>query len=252
MKMFIAISLCCASEMMVHAAQQVITPNNLSSVEGNSSLNDFLNVQSFRMQMVISASEFSSLSSAPGVSNILSTIWFRIDGASTDGTLTGFGGSSVTLSITPRGPDNLSPVFAENVGANPVTVFNGGLQFGQGFMPGADPQPFALSVITGGNWFNYSPAQGNLLVDIRGVDGRVLVPGSLDAQSMAGDAVSRVFASSNLASSGLVDTLGLVARFDFVVVPEPSTWMLSTVGFASLFLFRCRRIRQARVCFQTK
>jgi hypothetical protein len=122
MKRIISILLLCMFGAMTHAAQQVAEPNNVANVEGNSSVNDFLTSQSFRMQIVFDASQFGFLSSAPGVTNILSTIWFRIDGASTDGMLSGFRGSSVTLSITSRGADSLSPVFADNVGANSVDM----------------------------------------------------------------------------------------------------------------------------------
>src|SRR5258706_13247874 len=92
MKLFVAILLCCGSGTMAHTAQAVIVPNNLINAEGNSPPNDFLNEQSFRMQMVISASEFSALGSAPDVTNSLSSIWFRIDGASATAPLWGLVG----------------------------------------------------------------------------------------------------------------------------------------------------------------
>jgi hypothetical protein len=222
------------------AAQQVVVPNNLANTEGNSSANDFLTSQSFRMQMVIDASQFSSLSSSPNVTNILSSIWFRIDGASGDGAFSGFSGASITLSVTSRSADNLSPIFAENVGGNPVTVFGGGLQFGQGYIPGASPQPFALSVVAGANRFYYSPTQGNLLVDIVAGGGLVIVPGALDAQFATDDGASRVFANAAGATSGTIDTLGLATRFDFVVVPEPSVVLLIVFGVAAVAVFRRR------------
>jgi hypothetical protein len=178
------------------------------------------------------------------VTNVLSAIYFRIDGASTENALSDFGGSSVTLSITPRGPDNLSPVFADNVGANPITIFNGALVLGAGHIPGAAPQPFALSIFS--HPFNYSPSQGNLLVDIRGRSGQVLFPGALDAQSTSGDSISRVFANSELLTAGTADTLGLAMRFDFVVVPEPTPLRLIILGLAATAVFR-RRLRERLV-----
>jgi hypothetical protein len=42
------------------AAQQIVVPNDLAGVEGNSSASDVLTAQSFRMQMVIESSQFSS------------------------------------------------------------------------------------------------------------------------------------------------------------------------------------------------
>lgn len=234
---------CCVT---AHAAQQIVVPNALDNAEGNSSVNDLLNAQSFRMQMVIEASQFSSLSSAPGMTNFLSSIWFRTDGASTDGALSDWGGSSVTLSITRRGVDGLSPIFAENVGANPVTIFTGALVLGGSHIPGADPQPFGLSVIAGVTPFAYSPAQGNLLVDIIAGSGMVFLPGALDAQSTIGDGISRVFAISELGLSGTADSLGLAMRFDFVVVPEPSSIALTTLGAVMMLLLVITRNRTKR------
>src|SRR5207247_4807945 len=137
-----------------------------------------------------------------------------------------FDGASVSLSTTLRGPDNLSPVFADNVGPDRVTVFTGSLGFGAAYQPGASPQPLAEN-ITLTTPFYYSPSQGNLLVDIRGVSGHVFFTGDLDAESTTGDAVSRVLAFSNLATTGTADTLGLVTGFNITVVPEPTAWLLA-------------------------
>jgi hypothetical protein len=215
---------------------QVVVPNQLANVEGNSSASDVLTASSFRLQMVFAASQFP-LSSAPNVTNSLTRISFRIDGASTFDVLSSFGGASVSLSTTPRGPDNLSPVFAENSGANRVTIYSGAIAIGGAHFPGQSPEPFGngFTAITP---FYYSPAQGNLLIDIRGVGGQVLFPGAMDAQATTGDAVSWVFATSNLATVGTADTLGLVAHFDFVVIPEPNLLLLLLPGLAAAWFLR--------------
>lgn len=219
----------------------VVVPNSNANMEGNSSASDVMVASSFRLQMVFDGSEFAFLSSAPGVTNALSTISFRIDGTSSDNVLSLFDGGSVTLSVTPRGPDDLSPIFADNVGANPMTVFTGALQFGRGYVPGANPQPFAISIIATSPFY-YSPAQGNLLLDIIAGGGHVLFPGSLDAQLATGDGISRVFASSEIAASGTADTLGLVTRFNFVVIPEPSPTALAMLGTGMVLLIIRKRV----------
>ena len=207
----------------------VFVPGGLANAEGNSSLSDFLNTSSFRMQMVFDASQFTGLGSGPGISNSITGIAFRPDGASTYHVLYGFGGASVTLSTTPRGPDSLSPVFADNIGPDAVTIYSGAGSFGGGYVPGASPQPFGQTfpALTP---FYYYPERGNLLVDIRGVDGQVLFPGSLDAQEVMGDSVSRVFAVGNLSSTGVLGTIGLVTRFNVAVIPEPSALLLAGIG----------------------
>lgn len=217
---------------------RIAVPNTLANVEGNSSVNDFLSSSSFRMQIVFDASQFAIPAGASGRINSLS---FRLNGASSDAVQYVFGGGSVTASTTTRTPDGLSPVFADNVGLDAVTIFNGAVAYGAAYQPGQSPQPFAQNIgATTAFW--YMPSQGNLLLDIRGRSGQTLFAGGLDAQSTVGDSISRVFATSELFASGTADSLGLVTRFDFTVVPEPSTWALLIVGI-TVFGFSQRKWR---------
>jgi len=216
-----------------------VVPAGLANVEGNTNVSDFLNSSSFRMQMVFDASQFAGLGGGPGISNSVYGIAFRPDGASTFDVLYGFGGASVTLSTTLKGPDNLSPVFADNVGADAVTIYNGAISFGGGYIPDSNPQPFGQT-IPATTPFYYDPARGNLLVDIRAGSGQVLFPGALDAQFVGSDGVSRVCANTAGATAGTPDTLGLVTRFNIAVIPEPATWLIGIVGLIVLTAFRRR------------
>jgi hypothetical protein len=216
----------------------VVVPNALANVEGNSSMNDVLNSSSFRFQQVFDASQFSFLGTTSFAS--INNIQFRPDGASTFDVLSVFGGSAVQLSTTARSADNLSPVFADNVGANVVTIYTGGVAFGGTSQSGATPQLFGNSIILTTPFF-YSPLQGNLLLDITAGGGQVLFPGSLDAQSTLGDSVSRVFGNSETALSGTADSLGLVARFNLTIIPEPSISALLILGAGMTMLFLRRR-----------
>jgi len=229
--------LLCACAAMAEPVQ-VVVPNNLANAEGNSSMSDFLNSPTFRMQMVFDASQFGALANGAGVTNSLTSISFRLDSASRSAVLYVFDGASVSLSTTLRGPDNLSTVFSDNSGPDRVTVFNGALAFGAAYQPTMNPQPLVEN-ITLTTPFHYSPSQGNLLVDIRGVSGHVLFLGELDAEATTSDSVSRVFAFSNLATTGTADTLGLVTGFNITVVPEPATWLFLALGLL-LFGF-CKR-----------
>lgn len=216
---------------------QIVVPNAQANTEGNSSASDMMTASSFRMQMVFDASQFSALSSGPGVSNSLNQIFFRIDGASTFDVLSVFSGAAIRLSTTTRSPDSLSPVFADNIGGNLTTVYSGGVAFGGAYFAGSSPQPFGNSIILTSPFF-YTPDQGNLLLDITAGSGQVLFPGALDAQSVVGDSISRVFASSAGAAVGVPDTLGLVARFNFTVIPEPASWLIAVTGLIVFILLK--------------
>jgi hypothetical protein len=212
-------------------------PNGNANVEGNSSTSEPFTSSSFRMQMVFDASQFAI---PEGASGRIDGISFRIDGAAGGNVIYSFAGGSITASLTPVGPDGLSPIFANNIGANPVAIFVGAMAFGNSYVPGANPQPFG-NTIGAQVPFWYIPTQGNLLLDIAGAGGRTVFPGALDAHFAVGDSVSRVFANSDLASSGNADTLGLVTRINFTVVPEPATWLLVTIGCLTAMLLNRRK-----------
>jgi len=217
--------------MLEAADQQLVVPNGLANVEGNSSMADPFNSTSFRFQQVFDASQFAFLGS--GTARI-DQISFRIDGASTSDVILFFGDGSVTLSTTQKKPDSLSPVFADNRGLDAVTVFNNALSFGGLRQPSTAPYDFHAT-LGGTTPFYYSPSQGNLLIEIAGVAGQPFLPGALDAQFDTGDSLSRVFATSNLAPSGTADSLGLVTEFDIAVIPEPATLAIITLGMSAIF-----------------
>jgi hypothetical protein len=214
---------------------QVVVPNNLANVEGNSSVSQPFNSPSFRFQQVFDASQFAVVGSATAR---IDRISFRIDGAATSDVVLFFGGSSVTLSTTQRGPDGLSPVFADNRGPNAVTVWNGA--FSTGGIPGLGGPPYAFhETFQFTTPFFYRPSQGNLLLDVAGAGGQAFLPGSLDAQAVAGDSVSWVWSADGNSATGVAATLGLVTRFDIVIIPEPSIWIFGATGL--VFLLRAFR-----------
>lgn len=226
----------CVGTALAQNFQQVL-PGGLANVEGNSSLAEPFNSPSFRFQQVFAASEFAYL--GPGTTARVDLITFRIDGASASQVALFFGGSSVALSSTQRGVDELSQVFADNLGSDAVSVWSGALSLGSFAQPGAMPQAWqfqgSIPVTTP---FYYNPAMGNLLLDIVAAGGRAFLPGALDAQNIAGDSVSTLFALDGNSSIGIADTRGLVVRFDITIVPEPDTWLLVTAAAAALFAVR--------------
>ena len=133
------------------------------------------------------------------------------------------------LSTVPRGPDQLSSTFAENVGHNDTIVFAGSLPF-----QASTEVPLSTP-------FVYRPQDGHLLVDIR-----VYVPlvspanFSSDAHIASGDTISMVFAFDVNALVGNITTGGLLTSFEITPIPEPSVvWfgaLFIAVGWASRFV----------------
>ncbi len=121
----------------------------------------------------------------------------------------------IVITVTRMNPDELSAIFAENLGSKVVTVHTLG--------------PLSLSddaTIGFEKPFFYSPADGNLLLEIKNFqlninpEIRQASPAPLDAYDILGDPISRVYARGDAnATNGIADTLGLTTYF--VVVPVP-------------------------------
>jgi len=215
---------------------QVVVPNNLAGIEGNSSISDPFNSTSFRFQQVFDASQFAI---PAGSSGRIDSITFRIDGASTSQVLLFFGGGSAQLMTTTRGPDELSSLFAENRSADAVTIWNGALSFGGPVQPGAMPQPWQFSgSIPVTSPFFYIPSQGNLMLEVAASGGQAFLPGGLDAHSVEGDPISWVWSGDGNSPGGTASTFGLVTRFDITIVPEPGTMLIALLGVGLLLVTR--------------
>lgn len=123
----------------------------------------------------------------------------------------------IDLSTTTNAADGLNPIFQDNVGLDDTIVFgptNHTFQGGVGqalFVPLDRP-------------FRYSPARGNLLVDIR-TSGESLPPyestPTLDAFNSPTDEVSRVWATNVMAVvADAMDTTGLLTAIQFSPIPS--------------------------------
>jgi hypothetical protein len=130
----------------------------------------------------------------------------------------------VNLSTTSKPPDGLSSTFAQNVGADDTQVFSGPFQTAVTF--NGDPTNFEI-VINFSTPFYYDPAKGNLLLDVRNLQGSTEVPPSdqeMDGASANGDSVSRVFNYGDATAPGAgqtgsvdeKDSYGLVTRFNAI------------------------------------
>ncbi len=227
-----------------------VMPGGYEEVEGNSLLVEPFSPEGghqspFRFQQVYGASELAHSTGPLG--GWIYAIGFRADGIGIDDSYQGyFSDFSIRFSVTDRGPDELSPVFAENVGSRVSTMVLGRTSIGVGRDNGQNPEPFTMFFTFLSNPYFYDPSQGNLLMEVNNRGGFLFGirhggVATLDAVDTAGDGVSSVIAGNignQVPTAGTVSTKGLVTSFRIVPVPEPSTWALlglATVIFGGRF-----------------
>ena len=213
----------------------IVAPNGLTGTEGNIDLGAPFSVAgTMRYQQVYTASQFGAIGTGGGM---ITGIAFRPDGVYGKAFTHTIANIRIDLATTTAGPGGLSLTFANNVGANDTTVFNGSLTLSSTFTgPAGGPKNFDI-LIPLTTPFYYNPAAGNLLLDIRnfssGNSGGNLIP-QLDATSANPTLVGRVEAYDASATSApysfYEDTWGLVTQFTATPVPEPATWGLLCVA----------------------
>jgi hypothetical protein len=211
--------------MNSQSSSQVVfeVPNGLLNADGNTGTDiPFARVPPVRYQQVYDASQFARVHAGGA---FITRIWLRAECLRT----WSFAATNVQLrlSTTSRGPDQLSAVFAENIGPD-ETVVNEQARYyaptaagtncpAQGFGSSGD---FILDIP-----FFYDPGKGNLLFDLRkgGTEwewGEPLEKSGQDAEDVVGDSVSRAYAFSLTADQAeVVDSLGLVTQFEFFPTP---------------------------------
>ena len=202
-------------------ASPLVTPNDWANAFGDAgNLFPLFSSQPMRYQQVFDASQFSRLNPGGGLIN---RIAFRGHGPGIPFTVN-VPQLQVNLSTTTKTPDGLSSTFVENVGPDDTQVFSGPLQTAVTFT--GDPTNFEVTLIFTTPFF-FNPAKGNLLLDVRNLQGGTEVPPNdqeLDGTSANGDATSRVYnfgaASATAAgSTGGVDekdSYGLITRFNAI------------------------------------
>jgi phosphatidylinositol-3-phosphatase len=199
----------------------LVVPNDWANAFGDAgNLFPLFSSQPIRYQQVFDASQFSRLNPGGGLIN---RIAFRGHGPGIPFTAT-VPQLQVNLSTTSKTPDGLSSTFAENVGPDDTQVFSGPLQAAVTYT--GDPTNFEV-VLSFTNSFFFDPLKGNLLLDVRNIQGATEVPPSdqeLDGTSANADSVSRVynFGSATATGAGQTggvdekDSYGLIARFNAI------------------------------------
>jgi hypothetical protein len=199
----------------------LVVPNEWTTAQGDTgNLFPLFSDQPIRYQQVLNASQFSRLNPGGGLIN---RIAFRGHGPGIPFTAT-VPQLQVNLSTTSKPPDQLSSTFADNVGPDDTQVFSGPLHTAVTFS--GDPTNFEV-VINFSTPFYYDPMKGNLLLDIRNMQGGVEVPPNqqeLDGTLASGDSVSRAWnygsaTAATVGQSGGVnekDTYGLITHFNAI------------------------------------
>jgi hypothetical protein len=199
----------------------LVVPSEWSAAQGDAgNLFPLFSSKSMRYQQVFDADQFSRLNPGGGLIN---RIAFRGHGPGTPFTGT-VAQLQVNLSTTSKTPDGLSSILGENVGPNDTQVFSGPFQTAVTFT--GDPTNFEV-VLNFTTPFYYDPAKGNLLLDVRNLQGGTQVPPSdqeLDGTTASGDSVSRVYnygdaTASTAGKTGGVDekdSYGLITRFNAI------------------------------------
>jgi hypothetical protein len=233
-------------------------PNGLMSVEGNdASRLPFGYTNAVRYQQVFDSSQFARV---PAGGAFLTRIFPREDCSSTFKWIVT--NLQINLSTTQKAPDELSAVFAENIGGDDTVVFGPRNYIPPGSTSPScpDPQPFASgNEISLDTPFYYSRARGNLLLDLRHSGNGwkfgdpPITSHTLDAQTVLGDSVSRVAAFSLTANAAeVMDSTGLVLTFEFDPIPSLTnslttnavviTWPVQPINFALQWADKLARV----------
>ena len=126
----------------------------------------------------------------------------------------------IELSYTTAGVSSLSTTFANNIGSNLTTVFNGSLTGDFNIASGLTI-PFS-------SVFNYNPSLGNLLLTVVATNVTPALLGYLD-EDTSGNYIGRVTDDLDDLEGGAV---GLVTTFN--AAPEPGVTALCAVGLLAV------------------
>ena len=222
--------------------ESVVVPNGLTNLAGNATADAFDcdRPQGVRFQQVILGSEVGNgtiISSA--VRAIPDTIAFGPEV---------FPNVIFKMSTTDREPGELSSVFADNIGPDERTVFQGSFTSSAPSCVGLSPCPFAQPIVFQ-NPFPFNPLNGNLLIEIivppcAPIDG---LPES-DATSDFNNVIEFVFADNSNSPEGEVIPGGGIFEFKFAAtrnIPTLSQWglfaMAGVLGLAGFLVIRRKK-----------
>jgi hypothetical protein len=203
-------------------AETIVVPNTSANATGPGvGLSLPFNQAGARWQQIYMSSEFNDVS---GDIIEINALAFRIDERNLSSSFSVIvPGINIFMSTTSKTFTDVSNMFANNVGGELLQVMP------TTDLPLSGSRTSATSfdvVIPLRNSFKYDRTSGNLLVDIR-VRQNSDVP-LLDQHGLPNSSFS-VFGPSD-SPAGTVTSQGLITRFTYAVVPEPSVISLLSIG----------------------
>ena len=225
----VAIGICLAAAT-VFADQTNIVPGQFALAEAGSSDNAPLGASEQHFQQVFSSALLTDLS----VGNWIDGIAFRVEGNETAVPAQTIPIYDISLSESPNAPGSLSTTFADNRGADFLTVRSGALTLNAGDFPGgSSPNNFG--------WISFStPYQyqgGDLLIEVAyqgfsaGRNADAVYPFTANlAQTAFGNGYNSTTADAGLYAEALV--MGFSIMTD--PIPEPPAFLMFGIGIVLL------------------
>ncbi|MGA2241179.1 MAG: PEP-CTERM sorting domain-containing protein [Verrucomicrobiota bacterium] len=228
----------CLTAVTVFADQTIIVPGQFALAEAGSSDNAPLGAAEQHFQQVFSSALLTNLS----VGYWIDGIAFRVQGNETALPAQTIPIYNISLSQSPNAPGSLSATFANNRGADFLTVRSGALTVNAGDFPGGgSPNTFGWILFS----TPYQYRGGDLLIEVAyqgfsaGRDADAAYPFTANlAQTAFGNGYNSTTADAGLYAEALV--MGFSIASVWVHAPEPSTFFMVGIGFF-LLLFRPSR-----------
>lgn len=236
--------------------EDVVVPNSLTNVEGNTQNNLPINCGQFgntstRYQQAYLSSQIN------GLPVEIKGINFRLSEDRVEVPPVEIPNIQINMSTTQAQPGNLSATFADNLGLIVTPVYSGPLTISSPAC-GTGPCPFTIPIPLQTPYM-YDPDDGNLIIDIRISSCMGIINIQMDASNTSEnlDITSRVCTGNpgmlgeNSPVGDLVNDTGLVTEFELTVlpptknVPTLSEWgLIATAAFLGIIGFMVIRRRQ--------
>jgi hypothetical protein len=229
----------CLTAATVFADQTFIVPGPFALVEAGSSDNAPLGVSGQHFQQVFSSVLLTNLSVGVWINGIA----FRVQGTETALPAQTIPIYNISLSQSPNVPGSLSATFANNRGADFLTVRSGALTVNAGDFPGGS-SPNAFGWIPFSTPYQYQG--GDLLIEVAyqgfsaGRDADAVYPYTANlAQTAFGNGYNSTIADAGLYAEALVMGFSTIPALEHA--PEPSASLMFGAGFLLLVLRPSRK-----------